>query len=480
MNYSKSESNYAQQCESGKKRSRTKYEISSENIIVNNDYKRRNIGGIYLKKKEEKKPDEINDTKKDDKKKKNEENLKYNIFSMLFDPIILPQDNGGPKDTLSEKKLVAEMNCKNPNCNHKDYDEDPSHIEVPKYDYISNIDELIELGKTYHCKKNREVNGINLRLLFNLIAPLNELNSMIGMKKVKEHMVNQILFFLQGFNKKDKCNMCTDCVLKLPCAKSKDEMLHTVITGPPGVGKTQLGKILGKVYREMGILSNDKFKLVTRADLIGEYLGHTAVKTQKVIDSCKGGVLFIDEAYSLGNKEGRDSFSKECIDTLNQNLSEKRDFLCIIAGYKDALEKCFFNYNDGLRRRFTFRYDIEKYNADELRKIFELKVRLDNWSMPYDRDEISDGKRTDEFSQVKSFFDKNYANFPNYGGDIETLFLQCKISHSRAVMSDGEHARKVLSVKNIKDGFAHYLEHRKYDDKASETKKKYDIRGIYD
>ena len=106
----------------------------------------------------------------------------------------------------------------------------------------------------------------------------------------------------------------------------------------------------------MGVIKGNKrniygenkyeFKIVKRSDLIGKYLGHTAAKTQKVIDSCKGGVLFIDEAYSLGNPEGRDSFSKECIDTINQNLTEnKANLLCIIAGYKDALDKCFFAYN---------------------------------------------------------------------------------------------------------------------------------------
>merc|ERR1711991_1200935 len=110
---------------------------------------------------------------------------------------------------------------------------------------------------------------------------------------------------------------------------NNDDMLHTVITGPPGVGKTELGRILGHIYKGMGVLKKGHLKIVKRSDLIGKYLGHTAAKTQDVIDECSGGVMFIDEAYSLCNKEGRDSFSKECIDTLNQNLTERRDFLCI-------------------------------------------------------------------------------------------------------------------------------------------------------
>jgi SpoVK/Ycf46/Vps4 family AAA+-type ATPase len=175
------------------------------------------------------------------------------------------------------------------------------------------------------------------------------------MRSVKDNIINQIVFFLQGLNNEDP---------------DKNDMMHTVITGPPGVGKTELGKILGKVYKAMGILSSDKMKIVSRSDLVGKYLGHTAKKTQEVIDECKGGIMFIDEAYSLGNKEGRDSFAKECIDTINQNLTERRDFLCIIAGYRDALDDCFFSYNEGLKRRFSFRYDIEAYDANELKHIF--------------------------------------------------------------------------------------------------------------
>ena len=97
-----------------------------------------------------------------------------------------------------------------------------------------------------------------------------------------------------------------------------------LVKGEPGTGKTELGNILGKIYLAVGALKNDVFRVVKRSDLIAGYLGQTAIKTQKVIDQCTGGVLFIDEAYSLGNSEQRDSFSKECIDTLNQNLSEKK------------------------------------------------------------------------------------------------------------------------------------------------------------
>jgi hypothetical protein len=106
--------------------------------------------------------------------------------------------------------------------------------------------------------------------------------------------------------------------------------------GPPGTGKTEMAKIVGKMYSKLGLLKKNVFRKVTRSDLVAGYLGQTAIKTRKVIDECLGGVLFIDEAYSLGNAEGRDSFAKEAIDMINQYLSErKKDFMFIVAGYSD-------------------------------------------------------------------------------------------------------------------------------------------------
>lgn len=115
-----------------------------------------------------------------------------------------------------------------------------------------------------------------------------------------------------------------------------------------------------------------------RSDLIGKYLGHTAKLTQEVFDNSKGGILFIDEAYSLGNPEQRDSFSKECIDTINQNLTENKDTVVFIAGYKEQLNESFFSYNPGLNRRFKMRLTVDKYNAEDLRQIFIKKLKIMN------------------------------------------------------------------------------------------------------
>ena len=213
-------------------------------------------------------------------------------------------------------------------------------------DKIENIKDLIQLGKSYHFKTNLFYKNIKLEQVYNIVETLIELDNMVGLKDIKTKIVNQILFFLQNFHKNIKSPDQINFSKKNP---DSTEMLHTIITGPPGVGKTQFAKILGKIYAKLGILSNGTFHEVKRSDLIGKYLGHTAAKTQEMINKCKGGVMFIDEAYSLGHKEGRDSFSKECLDVINQNLTENRDFLCIMAGYEKELEKCVFSLNPGLK-----------------------------------------------------------------------------------------------------------------------------------
>jgi hypothetical protein len=347
--------------------------------------------------------------------------------------------------------------CESPLCDHKFNPNFKPSIEIKE---IKSINDLIEYGKLYHCKNFTNFKGIDLKVLYDLIKPLSELSNLIGMTEVKENMVNQILFFLQKLNQKEKCMQCTNCVLNLECKsinKLNEEMLHTVITGPPGTGKTELGKILGKVYAAMGILSNGNFHIATRSDLIAKYLGQTAIKTQEFIDRCAGGVMFIDEAYSLGNPEGGDSFSKECLDTLNQNLTEKRNFLCVIAGYEDALEKSFFAYNEGLKRRFSFRYHIKGYTAEDLRDMFLLRVKNENWSYIGTLEELT------------TFFVKNKDKFPRFGGDIETLFLKTKITHSRRIMFKDITERKKILISDIQGGFSNFVGHREKGEKQEST-----------
>jgi SpoVK/Ycf46/Vps4 family AAA+-type ATPase len=171
-------------------------------------------------------------------------------------------------------------------------------------------------------------------------------------------------------------------------------------------------------------------------------------QTTKAFDDARGGVVFIDEVYALGNERHGDVFTKECIDTINQLLTERQDTLCIIAGYESDIEKCFFSYNKGLERRFPWKFTIDAYTEKELLAIFYKKVVESGWT-PENKDIL----KTSDI--------KNYAtHFVNAGGDIENFLQRCLICSLSSKFMDTR-TSKILTREDVLMGLEAFIQGHK-------------------
>jgi len=299
---------------------------------------------------------------------------------------------------------------------------------------LQSLSDMLFIISSHKYEDDVEYN-IDLKSLHNIKVELEQLNSMIGMESMKKSVLEQLIYFVQ----------------ELHVGKEKDtsDFKHTVIYGPPGTGKTEIAKIIGKMYSKLGILKNNIFKKVTRNDLIAGYLGQTAIKTKKVIDECIGGVLFIDEAYSLANSERDDSYSKECLDILCESLSDhKNDLMVIIAGYEDELNDTFFRANRGLESRFIWRFTMEAYGAKDMMDIFKKKVREIDWEFENEGD------------IVERWFQDKLANFKHFGRDMELLLTYVKISHGRRIYGKNKELRKKIALSDMKDGYEVFMKNK--------------------
>lgn len=182
------------------------------------------------------------------------------------------------------------------------------------------------------------------------------LSKMIGLESVKKD-VTELISLMKVRKIREENN--------LPISPST---LHLVFTGNPGTGKTTVARLLGDIYKEIGILDKGHFIEADRASLVGEYIGHTAVKTTELFNKAIGGILFIDEAYSLNN-ESKNDFGKEAIECLLKLMEDNREkIVVIIAGYTDKINS-FIESNPGLRSRFPKYIHFEDYNNEELLQI---------------------------------------------------------------------------------------------------------------
>ncbi len=200
---------------------------------------------------------------------------------------------------------------------------------------------------------------------------LDELNSLVGLNKVKE-LIFEIYAFAEVQKRRQRLGLSTESTV-----------LHMIFKGNPGTGKTTIARIIGRLFREAGLLEKGHVVEVERADLVGEYIGHTAQKTKEQIRKARGGILFIDEAYSL-SRGGEKDFGKECIDCIVKGMEDHaKETVFILAGYPFEMEH-FLQSNPGLRSRFPIHLDFPDYGLSDLTKIADLMLKNRDYRLSRD------------------------------------------------------------------------------------------------
>ncbi|MCO6462477.1 MAG: AAA family ATPase [Saprospiraceae bacterium] len=197
----------------------------------------------------------------------------------------------------------------------------------------------------------------------NLEDVLKELDVLIGMNSIKKSIRENIEYL--KFNK---------LRVEKGFADDGNLVLHAIFTGNPGTGKTTLVRLLGKIYKAMGLLSKGHVIEATRADLVGEFIGQTAPRTKKVIENARGGILFLDEIYALSRDNNSNDFGQECVEIILKEMSDGPGDIAIIgAGYPDEVAR-FLNSNPGLKSRFAMHYHFDDYIPSELMLIADVAL----------------------------------------------------------------------------------------------------------
>jgi len=213
----------------------------------------------------------------------------------------------------------------------------------------------VEKNKRIKLAKNEFSNNKQVQSI------LEEIENLVGLENVKK-LIFEIQAYIEIQRKRKEENLATDPLV-----------LHMIFKGNPGTGKTTVARCIARLFKELDVLKKGHVIEIERADLVGEYIGHTALKTREQIQRALGGVLFIDEAYSLA-RGGEKDFGKEAIDCMVKAMEDYKDqLILILAGYKKEME-WFLQSNPGLRSRFPIHINFPDYTINELLEIAELML----------------------------------------------------------------------------------------------------------
>ena len=228
--------------------------------------------------------------------------------------------------------------------------------------------------------------------------------------------------------------------------KSTNVLSHMVFVGNPGTGKTSVARILGDIYRNMGLLRTGMVIETARQQLVGAYIGETALKTEAVVKKALGGILFIDEAYTLSKEDGVKDYGQEAIDTLLKMMEDHRgEFIVIAAGYPDEMQR-FITSNPGLRSRFQTVIHFNDYTSADLRKIFVLNAKADDY-IP------SNGC----MKVVSEYLDEKRVESPDTfanGRDVRNIYQQIVKEQSNRLVQEGYSDKSALQLLKTEDARA--------------------------
>ena len=268
--------------------------------------------------------------------------------------------------------------------------------------------------------------------------PYQELDELIGLGSVKQE-VRSLANFVKLQKQREAQGL-----------KTAKVSYHLVFYGSPGTGKTTVARIVGRIYKDLGVLKKGHTVETDRAGLCGEYVGKTGPKTDTVISKALDGVLFIDEAYSLVPEGGAgNDYGQEAISTILKRMEDYRDRLVVIvAGYKDEMQR-FIDSNPGLQSRFNRYIDFPDYSGTELVDIFKMYMKKNQYTLAPDAEEYL----KEQFEYVVAHKDRNFGN-ARFARNVFEKSIQQQANRLAGQSNLDKSRLTELTVEDLQGGFA--------------------------